>query len=138
MRRFDFGGSFESIDPGESVPLLATENELIGFAICKDFCDLARRVPIKSLDIDVAIIPSMGGETTVGAHIDAAHELRVLFGTATFVVQQAYPKSPGLVGHVMKMPERPNELRPDDLAERSAWTTLQRPELKYEPEPTEE
>ena len=126
-RRFSFGGLTEDIDVHGKIHIAATDRELVAFAICKDFCDKARVVPITLLDVDLVIIPSMGQPNTMTSHRDAADEMKVLFGTRSAVVQQTYPvnekEPPGYVLRALKEP-RAAELR--DMEERREFTTFQR------------
>lgn len=91
MRRFTFRGLTEAIEIPSVVEIVVTDRELVAFAICKDFCDKARDGPVTGLDIDLALVPSMGPPNTMTAHRDVADDMKVRFGTRTFVVQQSYP-----------------------------------------------
>lgn len=125
-RRFSFGGLTEDIEVDGSVTILVTDRELIAFAICKDFCDKARSVPVKSLDVDLVLVPSMGRSNTMTAHRDAADDMKVRFGTRSAVVQQTYPrKPPEPAGYVLPAPKEP---RAKDVAALEAdrdFTTFQ-------------
>ena len=126
-RRFTFNGLSENIDVYGKVHIVATDYELIAFAICKDFCDKARAVPITSLDVDLVLVPSMGQPNTMTAHRDAADDMKVLFGTRSAVVQQSYPvngKDPP--GYVLRVPKEPRAAELSALEERQEFTTFQR------------
>ncbi|MEW6122977.1 MAG: hypothetical protein AB1698_10225 [Pseudomonadota bacterium] len=144
----------EEIDPHGAIHILATEDELIAFAICKDFCDLSDgKLPVVSkLDVDLVLVPSMGREDTILAHRDLANHMKVAHGTRVVVAQQAYPHKAGgaskaaasdtpergvryATGYVLKAPHDPKALELEDLAERSNFTTFQRSEASRKSSP---
>lgn len=93
----------ENISAGESLRLLATEDALIGFAICLDFCDLASSNPFTRLDIDLMLVPSMGNDSTIEGHLSTAKAVKVNFGTRSFVVQHMTKtkKKDGRIGSIL-------------------------------------
>ena len=105
-----------------------TDRELIAFAICKDFCDKAREVPIRSLDVDLVLVPSMGRLNTMTAHRDTADTMKISFGTRAVVVQQTYPFDPAKdpSGYLLKAPKEPRAAEPKTLAARRSFTIFQR------------
>jgi hypothetical protein len=125
-RRFSFKGRSEAIEPYGRIHVLATDRELIAFAICKDFCDKAKSVPVIELDVDLVLVPSMGGRSTMTAHRGAADDMKVDFGSRTVVAQQAFPRAENdPEGWIMRGPAEPREAEPETLAERSGLTTFQ-------------
>ena len=87
-RRFPFRGRIEEIETGAVLPVIVMEDRLIGVAICRDNCDDGDRESYRELPIDLIIVPSMGGESTVDAHVRHARAQRSIQGTCTLVVQQ--------------------------------------------------
>ena len=88
----------EAIGYGDAIHVLATPTAVIGFGICRDFCERALPSPFAGLDLDYVLVPSFGGEVSMQGHIATASELQMRERTRAFVVQQAYPlprKSPG-------------------------------------------
>lgn len=132
-RLFSFAGLTEDVVVHGMVHILATDRELIAFAICKDFCDTAPKpMPVTTLDVDVVIVPSMGKYNTMTSHRDAADDMKVLFGARSAVVQQKYPlneagkEDDGAVGYVLKAPKEPRAAERANLVERTRFTTFQR------------
>lgn len=123
-RKFMFGDLTEAIEPCGTVHIVMTDRELIGFAICKDFCDLASPVSTKELDVDLFVVPSMGGPTTMTAHRDAASEVRVRYGARTAVVQQNYPRTADAAstGYLLQAPNKPAEFDAKGLECNSPFT----------------
>jgi hypothetical protein len=78
----------EAIVRGEELPVAVTGDLLVGFAICKDFCDRAVASPFAELPVDLMLVPSMGHASTLAGHLAKAEELRLRTGTIVFVVQQ--------------------------------------------------
>ncbi len=128
-RRFSFNGLVEDVEVYGKIHILVTDQELIAFAICKDFCDKASAaVPVVSLDVDLVLVPSMGQASTITAHREAADAMKVQFGTRVVVVQQTYPleKEGAPVGYVLKALKNPRAAEVVDLAEKLEFTTFQR------------
>lgn len=138
---------WERIKPYPVIHILMTERELIAFAICKDFCGLTDGKPpvVGKLDVDLVLVPSMGGVTTILAQRDQAQHMKIAYGTRTVVVQQlpsqkrdAPPSDeapppeeagvPGtILGYVLKAPDDPGALELKGLATSLDFTTFQRP-----------
>lgn len=125
MRIFRFKGRAEDIQAGTSVEILIWDNKLLAFAICKDFCDRAKDVPIVGLDVDLAIVPSMGGSSTLDAHGAAASDMKIRFGTRTFVVQQSVPMADLAAGYVMALPDEPLKEPRKSMETEGEFTTFQ-------------
>lgn len=79
----------ESIARGEELPIVIADDLVIGFAICKDFCDRAVASPFAELPVDLMLVPSMGGSSTMAGHLANAEDLRLRTGALVFVVQQS-------------------------------------------------
>lgn len=128
MRLFRFRGLDEAIEPGGDVEVLVMEDQLLAFAICKDFCDRANGVPppIRRLDVDVAVVPSMGDEKTISAHLAAASDMKIAFGTRSVVVQQNIPGLGLPTGFLMSLPDVPPGPHLGDMASESHFNTFQR------------
>ncbi len=98
----------EAIARGEELPVVVTGDLVVGFAICKDFCDRAVASPFAELPVDLMLVPSMGHASTLAGHLANAEDLRLRTGTIVFVVQQlpetaADPAQAGeeILGHVL-------------------------------------
>jgi hypothetical protein len=98
----------EAIRRGEELPVVVTGDLVVGFAICKDFCDRAVASPFGDLPLDLVLVPSMGRAATLAGHLANAEDLRLRTGTIVFVVQQlpetaADPVRAGeeVLGHVL-------------------------------------
>jgi hypothetical protein len=57
-----------------------------------DFCERVLDGAFRDLDVDYALIPSCGGNTTMQGHIDTARDMAKRFRCRSFVVQQPYPE----------------------------------------------
>ncbi|CAO4170367.1 putative amidohydrolase [Methylorubrum aminovorans] len=99
----------EAIGIPPEVPVLVTDDHLVGFGICKDFCDLSVTLAYKDLDVDLVLVPSMGNVATMDGHRSTAKGMRVTFGTRAFVVQQADHGCPAEEhpGWVLPFPDDP-------------------------------
>ena len=119
----------EDIRPGRKLPVLVTDGHLIGFAICKDFCDLAVAVPYLKLDVDLVVVPSMGNAQTMRGHQNTAQRLQVKHGTRTFVVQQTIPigAKPANIGMVLPMLADPSTRPTSKLHQIDVWKAYKRP-----------
>lgn len=127
--RFTFGGLTEDIAVHPAIHVLATDRELVAFAICKDFCGKAKREPppARQLDVDLVLVPSMGQWNTMTSHRDAADDMRIWYGTRTAVVQQLYPRrDDDPPGFVLRLPDEPRSKERADLVARLEFTTFQR------------
>lgn len=96
----------EAIIRGEELPIVVADDLVIGFAICKDFCDRAVASPFAELPVDLMLIPSMGSDATMAGHLANAEDLRLRTGTLVFVVQQlshsaAQSGSAPPLGHIL-------------------------------------
>ena len=109
--KFKIDGKREAIEPGDEVHILINEDELVVFAICRDFLQETREVPYRNLNVDVAIVPSMTSGVpdldTMQGHAATAHTMRVRFGTRTLVVAQPALAADGPVGEVLAFPAKP-------------------------------
>ena len=108
-------GMLENIRPGTEVPVLIYGDVLVGFGICKDFCEDRHAIPFYDLDVDLIIVPSLGDEATLRAHEAAAERLSHGFGARSFVVQQNLPGPGGTAagwGGVVRPSERPRAKAP--------------------------
>jgi hypothetical protein len=104
----DEGWGEEAIRRGEELPVVVTGDLVVGFAICKDFCDRAVSSPFAELPVDLMLVPSMGHASTLAGHLANAEDLRLRTGTIVFVVQQlpgtaADPARAGeeILGHIL-------------------------------------
>ncbi len=113
--KFQLGERFEAIEPGNEIHILIGEQDLMLVAICKDFLHEAKEVPYKSLNVDIAMVPSMMGKEgedldTVPGHAATAQTMRVRYGTRTLVVAQpafASDDPKHGVGRVLAFPAKP-------------------------------
>lgn len=83
----------EAIVRGDELPILMAGDLVLGFAICKDFCDLAVATPFIEVPVDIVLVPSMGAASTLAGHVANAEGLRQKNGTLVFLVQQHPPGS---------------------------------------------
>lgn len=115
----------EGIGIPATIPILVTDDHLIGFGICKDFCDLSVTLAYKDLDIDLVMVPSMGNAATMDGHRNTAKSMRTFFGTRAFVVQQADPDSPVAEqpGWVLPFPDDPSRGGTADLHQAGEWAS---------------
>ncbi|WP_447726015.1 hypothetical protein [Sphingomonas koreensis] len=90
------------------IPVLVTQEELVAFAICKDFCDARPGIPYPLLDIDLIIVGSIGNDVTMQSHRSAASDAMAL-GTRTFVVQQDLSTTNGETGWVLPPSRAPGQ-----------------------------
>jgi hypothetical protein len=88
---FNAQGIPERIVPGDRLHVLVTEERLIGFGICLDFCERLEGAFFPALDIDYALITSCGEDRTMQGHIATARDMVIRFRSRAFVVQQRYP-----------------------------------------------
>lgn len=124
-RKFATGGRTEDIVPYGKVHIVATDRELVAFAICKDFCDKESAVPVLSLDVDLVLVPSMGKSNTMTAHRDAADTMKVRHGARSVVVQQTYPRGEeDPPGYLLPGLSAPREAQPQSLRIDKEFTTF--------------
>ncbi|CAN7557250.1 hypothetical protein [Devosia sp. LjRoot3] len=98
---------YEDIELGLSIPVVVTDDYIVAVAICKDFCDPSRLSELARLDVDIFLVPSMGGSKTLDGHKISAAYLAVERGTRAFVVQQPDDGTRDPVAWVMGMVENP-------------------------------
>lgn len=79
----------EAIVPGRELPIFVTDDRLVSIAICLDFCEDCSPPPYHVLDVDLALVPSMGLRNTVEQHAVHADTLHTRYSAETFVVQQS-------------------------------------------------
>lgn len=87
-KRFRLNGDLEAITPGREIAVLIYGEVLIGFGICKDFCERRLPSPYRHLDVDFIFAPSLSRAKTIHDHSVVAESLSFGFGTRSFVVQQ--------------------------------------------------
>jgi hypothetical protein len=112
----------ENIVPGREIAVMATEDALIGFAICLDFCDVNSN-PFTELDIDLMLVPSMGNDDTMRGHQATAKRVEVRFGTRTFVVQQGTETefNDGRIGAILPLLKKPDTIPLEKLGQNIVW-----------------
>lgn len=112
----------EKIAPGGVLPVIITDDRLIAFAICRDFCEEDLDLPYPNLDVDLVLVPSMGGAKTMRSHQGTAKAIRVRYGCRTFIVQQGDAPDPdGALGYVMPAPDDPEERTPAEMRQFEIW-----------------
>lgn len=116
----------EDIRLGTTLPIIVTDDLLIGFAICKDFCDLGRVTPYFHMNIDLVLVPSMGDLKTMKGHQNTAKRVQAVFGSRAFVVQQAHPPK-GAKGIILPMLRDPESLPPSKLKQKAQWKSYEMP-----------
>ena len=84
----------EDIAPGTEIVVIACDRFLAAVAICKDYCGLGTGAPWHRLDVDILLVPSMGGATTMEGHLTRAAQDRIEHGSRAFVVQQGVKRRP--------------------------------------------
>jgi hypothetical protein len=121
--KFQVKDRWEVIAPGNEIDVLIGEDELAVVAICRDFLQATTDLPYGKLDIDIALVPSMildiEEEATMAAHKATANQMRVRYGTRTFVVAQPAQAGPGGVGQVLAFPSKPLEAEVEIVSQ--AW-----------------
>lgn len=78
----------EDIALGERIVVLATDEWLVTFAICLDFCDTDVATPFLELDVDLIFVSSLANRETMKGHENNASSHGTRYGSAAFVVQQ--------------------------------------------------
>jgi predicted amidohydrolase len=94
---YSAGIGYEDVTLGAGIPVIVTDDYVVAIAICKDFCDLSRVADLAQLDVDLFLVPSMGGDSTMSGHQTMAKHLTVQRGSRAFVVQQPENGSAALV-----------------------------------------
>jgi predicted amidohydrolase len=117
----------EAIARGDELPIVVMRDLVVGFAICKDFCDRAVASPFADLPVDLMLVPSMGGASTMGGHLTNAEDLRLRTGTLVFVVQQSTVAATSAgsgaeLGQVLLSQSRARAVPQDDI-----WAVHQTP-----------
>ena len=117
----------EAIETALEVPVLVTDDHLVGFGICKDFCDLGVPLAYRELDVDLVLVPSMGNPVTMDGHRSTAKGMRTTFGTRVFVVQQADPDLPAAEqpGWVLPFPDDPTGGPVTELLQSGDWQSYE-------------
>ena len=82
----------EQLTPSYRISVLVAEDALIGFGICRDFCEAQISKVYAALDLDLLVVPSYGDIKTIAAHRQQAHALSIDSGGRVFVVQQIVPE----------------------------------------------
>jgi len=123
--KFKIGGRIEGIAPGDEIPILINDDELIVMAICRDFLQDTEEPPYCALDVDLAIVPSMSpaidDPKTIWSHAATAQTMRIRFGTRTLVViQPAMPSDNGATGQLLPFPLDPQKDR-DGIIVSGSW-----------------
>lgn len=96
---FTSGNLVENIVPSNTVLVLASPNLTVAVAICLDFCQDGHPLnPYDSLDVDLVLVPSMGGDSTIQSHLARAKQCWNNRKTATFVAQQDLSNGFGYAG----------------------------------------
>lgn len=91
----------EGNTPSKVLKVLWTQDCLVSFAICSDFCDMSRpEPPFLRLDVDLILVPSLGHEGALKGHEANANRRKILSGGQTAVVQQ-HEESDDPVGWVI-------------------------------------
>ena len=63
------GALAEGIEPSNRILVVVSPTITIAIAICLDFCEVVReRNPYDELDVDLVLVASMGGPTTLEGH----------------------------------------------------------------------
>ncbi|MEG3159424.1 hypothetical protein U1763_02805 [Sphingomonas sp. LB2R24] len=82
----------EELTPSYRIPVLITEDALVTFAICRDFCESQISEVYRLMDVDLVVVPSYGDLKTIDAHRQQAGNLFTTTGARVFVVQQVVPE----------------------------------------------
>jgi len=77
----------ENIAIGHELTVIVTDFGAVSICICKDFCDTTFAA-LDRLDVDLFVIPSMGGDSTMEGHRAKGNAVKHASGAAIFVVQQ--------------------------------------------------
>ena len=109
----------EKLTPSYRLPVLITEDALVTFAICRDFCESQISKVYQALDVDLVVVPSYGDLKTIDAHRQQAGNLYTKSGARVFVVQQIVPDEVQGTqsGYVLPPETDPVSTRPKDLLE---------------------
>jgi predicted amidohydrolase len=85
--RDETGTRGECIAIGHELLIVLTDFGAVSIGICKDFCDTTFPA-LHRLDVDLFVVPSMGGESTMVGHQAAGNAAKHASGAGIFVVQQ--------------------------------------------------
>jgi len=127
MRKFAYEGREEAIEIGRDLPIVIVDDLLLGFGICKDFCDRNRDFPYQDLDLDLVLVPSFGSATTMNHHLITAAQIRVQYGAYAFIAQQAAKKPPKGQGWVAGLLDKPEDYKATDIVKSSGFETYADP-----------
>lgn len=107
----------EKLTPSYRIPVLITEDALVTFAICRDFCENQISDVYQQLDVDLVVVPSYGDLKTINAHRQKAGILFSKSGARVFVVQQIVPSEvqANQTGYVLPPETDPVSASPKDL-----------------------
>jgi hypothetical protein len=89
---FNDDGIPERLTAGDKIHVLVTEDALVSFGICRDFCDRTQGAIFPRLDVDFVLVTSCGQDSTMEGHIRTAQDMVDHCRGRAFVVQYAYPK----------------------------------------------
>lgn len=117
LTQFAGGGLVEANAPGNVIPVLISDDFIITFAICSDFCiNGTPPSPYMDLDVDLILVASLGTAAAMNGHKVTAVDHDRRFGSTAFVVQQNENSSAPL-GWVL-----PSAGHPPSLDEDSIWS----------------
>lgn len=126
FRYNDSDGTHEDIVLGDTIEVLVTEEAIVAFGICLDFCNQSEPSPYPWMDVDYVLVPSCGGESTMRGHVERSSELIRTMRTRSFVVQQHWgPYAAGRppLGYILARADR--EAPPvASLATGDVWTLV--------------
>jgi hypothetical protein len=106
IRRRD--GCKENIASGSTWPIFITDHYSVGVAICRDLADFNRTEDLVALELDLLVVPSMGGKSTMDSHETSANLLKAKNDTRVFVVQiNDALKENEMLGWVLPTPSSP-------------------------------
>ncbi len=107
----------EELTPAYVIPVLITEDTLLAFAICRDFCEAQIADVYVQLDVDLIVVPSYGDASTIRAHRHQAGNLSLDPGTRTFVVQQVVRDevAASADGYILPPNADPTKIQDDDM-----------------------
>jgi hypothetical protein len=86
---YSHGDLVENIKDSDSILVLASDEFTVAISICLDFCQSGDSInPYDELDVDLVLVTSMGGETTMKSHSAVAKRIWDRRKTSTLVCQQ--------------------------------------------------
>ncbi|MCJ8510218.1 hypothetical protein MUU53_20235 [Rhizobium lemnae] len=114
----------EDIELGNEFPIIVTDQAIIAFGVCKDFCTVSRsKNPYHESKVDYVVVPSMGRIPLMQEHKTAANDLRNVTGGRVFVVQQHLPRDDGAAAFVLP-PNRAKESDAIPLENGTIWQSF--------------